>query len=69
MVNRSPRGLSREDRRRNEKLRRLREAVPEGAAILGIDLAQAKQVAVVTRPGTGPSPAGPSPAPPGAWTR
>jgi transposase len=43
--------LSRGDRRRNEKLRRLREAVPEDAAILGIDLAQAKQVVVVTGPG------------------
>jgi transposase len=43
--------LSRGDRRRNEKLRRLREAVPEDAAILGIDLSQAKQVAVVTGPG------------------
>ena len=51
MVNRSPRGLSRGDRRRNEKLRRLREAVPERAAILAIDLSQAKQVAVVTGPG------------------
>lgn len=51
MVNRSPRGLTRGDRRRNEKLRRLREAVPEEAAILAIDIAQAKQVAVVTGPG------------------
>jgi len=43
--------LSRGDRRRNEKLRRLREAVPEDAAILAIDLAHAKQVVVVTGPG------------------
>jgi transposase len=51
MANGTRPGLTRGDRRRNEKLRRLREAVPEGAAILGIDLAQAKQVAVVTGPG------------------
>ncbi|HWO69583.1 MAG TPA: IS110 family transposase [Actinomycetota bacterium] len=51
MGNRTRRGLSRGDRRRNERLRRLREAVPEEAAILGIDLSQAKQVAVVTGPG------------------
>ena len=43
--------LSRGDRRRNEKLRRLREAVPESVAILAIDLAKAKQVVVVTGPG------------------
>lgn len=51
MGNSIRRGLTRGDRRRNEKLRRLREAVPEEAAILGIDLAQGKQVAVVTGPG------------------
>jgi transposase len=51
VVNRTRRGLTRGDRRRNEKLRRLREAVPEEAAILAMDLAQAKQVAVVTGPG------------------
>lgn len=51
MDNRTRGDLTRGDRRRNEKLRRLREAVPEDAAILGIDLAQAKQVAVVTGPG------------------
>jgi transposase len=51
MDNRTRRGLTRGDRRRNEKLRRLREAIPEGAAILAIDLSQAKQVAVVTGPG------------------
>lgn len=43
--------LSRGDRRRNEKLRRLREAVREDSAILAIDLAKAKQVVVVTGPG------------------
>jgi transposase len=43
--------LTRGDRRRNEKRRRLREAVPEDAAILAIDLSQAKQVVVVTGPG------------------
>jgi transposase len=57
MDNRTRRGLSRGDRRRNEKLRRLREAVPEGAAILGIDLSQAKQVA-------GDRPGGSDPGPP-----
>lgn len=51
MSNSSRGGLTRGDRRRNEKLRRLREAVPEDSMILGIDLAQAKQVAVVTGPG------------------
>lgn len=44
------RGLSRGDRRRNEKLRLLREAVPDGAAICAIDLADADQDAVVTGP-------------------
>jgi len=43
--------LSRGDRRRNEKLRRLREAVPVDVAILAVDLAKAKQVVVVTGPG------------------
>lgn len=43
--------LTRGDRRRNEKLRRLREAVPVDAAILAVDLAHSKQVVVVTGPG------------------
>lgn len=42
--------LSRGDRRRNERLRRLREAVPEANAVGGIDLAQAKQACVVCAP-------------------
>jgi transposase len=42
--------LSRGDRRRNEKLRRLGEAVPATNAILAIDLAQAKQACVVCAP-------------------
>jgi transposase len=42
--------LSRGDRRRNEKLRRLREAVPETNAVLAIDLAQSKQACVVCAP-------------------
>lgn len=36
-------GLSRGDRRRNTKLERLRRAVPDGAAIVAIDLAEASQ--------------------------
>ncbi|HZD66582.1 MAG TPA: transposase [Acidimicrobiales bacterium] len=39
--------LSRGDRRRNEKLARLREVVARDLAIVGIDLADARQVAVV----------------------
>lgn len=42
--------LSRGDRRRNQRLGRLREAVPETNAVLGIDLAQAKQACVVCAP-------------------
>jgi transposase len=41
-------GLSRGDKRRNERLARLRELVPVGNAILGIDLADTKQAVVVT---------------------
>ncbi|PQP49985.1 hypothetical protein C6A88_10925 [Mycolicibacterium austroafricanum] len=40
--------LSRGDKRRNARLARLRELVPIGNAILGIDLADVKQVAVLT---------------------
>jgi transposase len=40
-------GLSRGDKRRNERLARLRELVPVGNAIVGIDLAGDKQVLVV----------------------
>jgi transposase len=40
-------GLSRGDKRRNERLARLRELVPVGNAILGIDLADEKQVLVL----------------------
>ena len=41
-------GLSRGDRNRNARLARLRELVPFDHAIVGIDLADAKQAAVVT---------------------
>src|SRR5215207_4255572 len=41
-------GLSRGDRNRNGRLRRLRELLPAGNAIVGIDLADATQAAVVT---------------------
>src|SRR5580700_8000717 len=41
-------GLSRGDRNRNARLARLRELVPYGNAIVGIDLADDKQAAVVT---------------------
>jgi transposase len=41
-------GLSRGDKRRNERLARLRELVPVDNAILGIDLADMKQAVVVT---------------------
>ena len=41
-------GLSRGDRNRNARLARLRELLPLGNAIVGIDLADDKQAAVVT---------------------
>jgi hypothetical protein len=41
-------GVSRGDRNRNARLARLREAVPVMNAIVGIDLADAKQMVVVT---------------------
>jgi transposase len=40
-------GLSRGDRNRNQRLGRLRELLPAGNAIVGIDLADIKQAAVV----------------------
>jgi transposase len=40
-------GLSRGDKRRNARLARLRELVPAGNAILGIDLADQKQALVL----------------------
>jgi transposase len=40
-------GVSRGDRKRNARLARVREAVPLGNAIAGIDLADAKQMVVV----------------------
>lgn len=46
MANRS--GVSRGDRNRNARLTRLRALVPVGNAIVGIDLADAKQMVVVT---------------------
>ena len=41
-------GVSRGDRNRNARLARLREAVPLSNAIVGIDLADRKQMVVVT---------------------
>ena len=41
-------GLSRGDKRRNERMARLRELVPASRAIVGIDLADEKQALVVT---------------------
>ncbi len=41
-------GLSRGDRNRNARLARLRQLLPPGNAIVGIDLADDKQAAVVT---------------------
>ena len=41
-------GVSRGDRSRNARLTRLREAVPVSNAIVGIDLADRKQMVVVT---------------------
>ena len=41
-------GLSRGDRNRNARLARLRRLLPPGNAIVGIDLADDKQAAVVT---------------------
>ena len=41
-------GLSRGDRNRNARLARLRELVPHASAIVGIDLADDTQAAVVT---------------------
>ena len=41
-------GVSRGDRNRNARLERLREAVPTTNAIVGIDLADRKQMVVVT---------------------
>jgi transposase len=41
-------GVSRGDRNRNARLSRLREAVPVSSAIVGIDLADRKQMVVVT---------------------
>ena len=41
-------GLSRGDKRRNERLARLRGLVPTDNAIVGIDLADEKQALVVT---------------------
>jgi transposase len=41
-------GLSRGDKRRNERLARLRELVPVGNAIVAIDVADDKQALVVT---------------------
>ncbi len=51
-------GVSRGDRNRNARLARLRELVPVENAIVGIDLADKKQMVVVYRPrleGAGPT--------------
>jgi transposase len=40
-------GVSRGDRNRNARLSRLREAVPVSTAVVGIDLADRKQMVVV----------------------
>ena len=48
MSNRSRRGLSRGDRRRNEKLARLREIIARETAVLAFDLAADKQVCALT---------------------
>ena len=45
-------GVSRGDRNRNARLARLREAVPAATAIAGIDLADSKQMVVVTDHGS-----------------
>jgi hypothetical protein len=42
--------LTRGERRRNAKLERLRQAVPDDAAVVAVDLAEADQVAVVHDP-------------------
>lgn len=49
------RGLSRGDKRRNARLDRLREVLPFEHAVLGLDLADDKQVFAVTsrQPGAG----------------
>ena len=41
-------GVSRGDRNRNARLGRLRELVPMSNAVVGIDLAEQKQMVVVT---------------------
>ena len=41
-------GVSRGDRNRNARLKRLQAAVPVTNAIVGIDLAERKQMVVVT---------------------
>jgi len=41
-------GLSQGDRSRNARLARLRQLLPPGNAIVGIDLADSKEAAVVT---------------------
>lgn len=43
-------GLTRGDRRRNERLERRRRLVPRGSAMIGIDLGEDRQMLVVTDP-------------------
>ena len=50
MSNGSRRGLSRGDRRRNEKLARLRAIITRETAVLAFDLASDKQVCALTDP-------------------
>ena len=60
-------GVSRGDRNRNARLARLREAVPLSNAIAGIDLADSKQMVVVTDHESRCWRAGPSGGGPGSW--
>jgi hypothetical protein len=60
-------GVSRGDRNRNARLERLRALVPVRNAIVGIDLADAKQMVVVTDTTRRSSHGGLSGAVPGIW--
>jgi hypothetical protein len=60
-------GVSRGDRNRNARLPRLREAVPLCNAIAGIDLADSKQMVVVTDTSHGCWRGGRSGGGPGNW--
>ncbi len=60
-------GVSRGDRNRNARLNRLRELVPTANAIVGIDLADKKQMVVVTDHDSKVLAGVPSAAGPGIW--